>query len=244
MKITLLSVLSLLAIAGVAHAQTTTVIRSWDESGFAVSGLAEGRIGNAAQNPQSNFTYEADIQNANFQPTAQADFNWQSGVATPWTLSYNATSGLLNYNVGGASGVNLASTMDAANRDFSDIYLRVFRGDFAGSSAGLSNLIYNGVALNPGGVTQSTFSGVGDAIRISNISPSQGFTLSGKSTFTWNTSAAAANRPKNSQLAYQLKLGKQTPGNAIPEAGTGALVLGVGCSVLGGFVLRRRATRG
>ncbi|MBC8143105.1 MAG: hypothetical protein H7Y38_16895 [Armatimonadetes bacterium] len=238
----ILLVAILLAVATSAHAQTTSVIRNWDEAGFSVSGLAQGRIGNAAQNPASNFTYEANIENAQFQPTAQADFNWQNNVATDWTLTYNAGSGLLNYNVGGTNGVNLQSAMDTANRDFSDIYIRVFRGDFAGSSTGISDLVYNGVALSPGGVTQNTYSGIGDAIRIADISPAQGFTLSGKSTFKWDAAAPATARPKNSQLAYQVKLGRQAPGNQIPEAGSLCLLLPTLAPVA--LLVRRRFSRG
>jgi hypothetical protein len=120
-----------------------------------------------------------------------------------------------------------------------DIFLRT-RSVGVESSMVLSDLKLNGEALKDSkGKTVGSLDAVGtevDYIRINDITPN--FKLTGKTSMSWAKTSA---NPKNSNLAFQIKVGN-SPRKKVPEPGTvGAIFL---TGVVGaGLKKRQQATQ-
>ncbi len=172
---------------------------------------AEARIGGAS-------TYELDIHRIQpftvFNPTQE--FNWQNGVAVPFTVTYNPSAVGNNkfiFTVGsGASTRTLQfdptnpPSGSAFPTDFNGIWFFT-RGSSAGNSL-ISNLTLNGENLSNIDVTNTSSNLV---LRGYNVS--QGFTLTGNITYSWT-----GNMPTQSNLNFNVKLGKLN-GNPAPICG-------------------------
>lgn len=176
--------------------------------------VAESRIGN---NSTSTAERELGINTDTGAPVAIGNRTWANGGLVDFSLEY--TGSLVKYTVGGQL---LSST--AFSGLATDIFLRTRAGGdtsngINGSTMGLSDLVFEGVGI---GSLSSSVTGTGsdvDYLQIAGISAP--FKLTGKSMMSW-----IGNNPKNSQLAYQIKVGTTPQTQSVPEPGTvGAIAL-------------------
>ncbi len=162
--------------------------------------VTEGRIGNNG----SSGTWEQGIwkQGGVGAPITQANFVWGNGAAVDFSISWNG-SDTVSYTLGGQT-----LTYNTVTGPFTDIFIRTRSA--TDSSLGLTDLFLDtaGTDLNIGDL-MSSGNGDVDYIRIrANGANFAAFTLSGKSTLTWD----AGNQPNNSALAYQVKFSNVVPG--------------------------------
>ncbi|TVQ30527.1 MAG: hypothetical protein EA376_12855 [Phycisphaeraceae bacterium] len=181
--------------------------------------VAEGRIG-AGGGPA---TFELALGASTVSPAQTANYAWQSGVATPFSLEYDAALGLATYTV---DGVSLEYAIDT---DATDIFIRT-RSANETTTMTIDNLTLNGDAL--AGLASASGAGDVDILWIRSDMPLGDFLLRGDSTMTW-----AGSMPSQSTLAFQFKVG------AVIPAPTGFGLAGAGLIGLGsaGFARRRRA---
>jgi hypothetical protein len=177
--------------------------------------VAEGRMGD---NKATSGNHEIDIlgdTKKNFNPIVKADRVWENGGLVDFSLKYDGSQ--VTYKVDGQT----LSTQLLGSA--TDIFLRTFaQKDGSGSLLNknnkieLSNLLFyeNGSTTgNP--LSTLTSSGTAtssdaDYLQISNISSK--FELTGKVSLSWKDAA-----PKNSNLAFQIKVGNSP--TSVPEPG-------------------------
>lgn len=184
--------------------------------------VAEGRIGNNASNGTHELNFHGINENNETQTSDEENFTWTNGLVTAFKLTYNAATRRVSYLVGG-----LLLEATANDNAVSDIFIRT-RATVAGSSIKIANLLLNGSAipntlLVNGG---SSWAQGMEYLRISGITGN--FELSGTSTMTWGDTT-----PRNSNLAYQVKVG------SVPEPTT-MLGMALGASGLAAMRKRRR----
>ncbi|NEO28022.1 MAG: hypothetical protein F6K03_14355, partial [Kamptonema sp. SIO4C4] len=195
--------------AGTANAVTLTHISSDQEMNGLMDDIAfvaEGRIGDL----DGFATHELNLHESDpGQPDITDQFNWQNGVTEQFELSYDATSQLVNFNIGDRT---LTHTYDDP---FSDIFLRT-RAVNEGSDIRVDNLLLDGVALNDASHAVAETGGL-DILRIADID--ENFTLTGDATMNWEDSP-----PSQSRLAFQVKISEPSPEppphKEIPEPST------------------------
>ena len=118
--------------------------------------VAEGRIGDRG----GAATFELDLGQETAAPATQAQYDWQSGQSEPFTLSYEAETGLVRFALGGHTLQYMASGT------LTDVFVRT-RAINAGSSVAVSDLMLDGVSVGDGSSCDAV-SGV-DYLRI--VSP-------------------------------------------------------------------------
>ncbi|MEA5568732.1 choice-of-anchor W domain-containing protein [Anabaena sp. UHCC 0399] len=173
--------------------------------------VAEGRIGNNSLNGDR----ELGINTSTGLPVASGQRVWGNGTPVNFTLEYTGTQ--VNYTVNGELLSSNAFTSVVDN-----IFLRTRAAD--DSSVTLSNLVFNSTAI--GQNLLSSVSGAGsdiDYLQISDISSP--FTLTGEILMTWTGTI-----PRNSRLAYQIKVGST---KSIPEPGAVGAMFLVGVAAVG-----------
>lgn len=182
--------------------------------------VAESRMGNngSGGNGERELGINSPwLPNANGKlvggdPVARGDRTWTSGTPVDFILEYNGS--VVNYTVGGQKLSSTAFTGAASN-----IFLRTFA--LKDSTSALTNLVLNGKAVSKNLTSTATSVSDVDYLQISNITSP--FKLTGQSTFSWTGAT-----PRNSQLAYQIKVvsgGTQS----VPEPSTvAALVVASG----------------
>lgn len=167
--------------------------------------VAEGRIGNNA----NNGTYEASINNAAGSPVEQTNFSWGNGVATN---SNNVRSFSLEYDGQTVKFIIAGKTLQTQvfSGPVNQIFLRTRAAN--NSAARLSNLMLNNTPVGSlfsqgtGGSHDVDYLVIsGDLVNgaYSNFSP---FNLTGNALLSWT-----GTQPKNSHLAFQIKVGTGTP---------------------------------
>lgn len=184
-----------------------------------ISWAAESRIGRVGD-------YEVDIHNSDFSDVTHQNFDqWVSGQEYNFSLDFDGST--LTYTVNG----NVTVTKGVSASDFSDIFIRTTaRKD--GSSALVKNLFLTDDSGSAAIAETSAYTCTGSCpwgsaqyLQITDVSGA--FTLTGTSVFTWD----AANKPKNSELAYQIKLVEGGGSKSVPEpASVLALGLVAGCA--------------
>jgi len=229
--------LSLAAMGSTAEAFTiggTLDGAEFDALGLEIPWAAETRIGRVGDD-EINIH---DITNS-AENRVQANYDsWVSGQAVDFSLVFDSVANTLTYTV---AGIEVQKT-SILEEYFSDLYIRT-SARVEGSSIVVDNLFLQDAQMSSAIAATSTATcagGVGcgyvdaEYLHISDIVGS--FTLTGKSTMTWD----ASNKPKNSQLAYQIKLVEGEPEVEVPEP-TALLALGaVGLLAAG---QRRRGDR-
>jgi hypothetical protein len=175
--------------------------------------IAEGRIGDRT----GNATFELDIQDGGHD--VQASYRqggWTSGTWVPFSISY--ASGGVTF-----SSLDQTLTWSGASGSITDIFMRTAAYK-DGSSMELGALTYNGTAISPASLI-ATPSDNQNYLWIRGIEPAtDSFTLTGESIMTWGTTT-----PKNSELAYQIKVGRvPIPGAVWLLASAIGPALGVG----------------
>jgi hypothetical protein len=181
--------------ATITHALTLTNLSSDQEMEALlpkISFVAEGRIGD-----RGGFsTHEINLHEEDpGSPQVTEQFNWLNGKTEAFELTYNAESNLVNYMLGNKI-LSYAYT-----QAFSDIFLRT-RAIDAGASIIVDNLVLDSQNIHAYSSAIGEIKGL-DILRISDIAKS--FRLAGNVTMSWTDEA-----PRNSRLAYQIKIGTPT----------------------------------
>jgi len=205
----LLALLLLGASAGTGRADLVTshltdqqMLQLMPESELSFTG--EGRIGDRG----GAATFELDLGRTTAAPSQTAQYDWRTGVAEPFSLSYDAFTNRVTYTLG---GVTLTYQPD---RFFNDVFVRT-RATQGGSVAVVQDLVLEGMAV--GDVSQAAGPDATDVLRISGGSLYDGFSLTGTAVLTWQAPA-----PTQSNLAFQIKVGA-VPVNPIDEITWGRL---------------------
>jgi len=166
----------------------------WNTPGATLIAQAEGRFGNNAGNGDWEIGVGNNTQNAATSENEQ--YVWTSGATVPFSVVYDSVSGDMTFTIDGNSVVdNVGAFTNAA---FLDIVAgKVSAG--SGDSVALSNLTFDGNAINPAALTDTDNT---DAAYISVTSEdlSGGFTVAGDVTFTY-TSGTTGSRP-----AFQVRV--------------------------------------
>jgi hypothetical protein len=185
---------------------------------FSEKFVAEGRIGDLGGLATYELSINDDIKQGG-KPVEQQQYTWVNNQPVDFSLEYTGNN--VKYVVGGQT---LSST--AFNGSVTDIFIRTFASQ--NSSVSLNNLVLNGTGI---GALNSSSLGIAsdvDYLKISDIS--NPFVLTGQTKLFWSGTTP----PRNSQLAYQFKVGGSSK-TSVPEPGTiGAIALaafaGVGYS--------------
>ncbi|GAB1539245.1 hypothetical protein NUACC21_19110 [Scytonema sp. NUACC21] len=177
---------------------------------FSEKFVAEGRIGDLGGLATYELSLNEDIKQGG-QPVEQQQYAWGNNQPVDFSLEY--TGSAVKYVV---DGQTLSST--AFNGPVTDIFIRTFASN--NSVLQLTNLAFNGTGIQDLGSSSLGIASDVDYLQISNISDP--FVLSGKTSLFW---ASNATPPRNSQLAYQFKVGGSSK-TSVPEADTfGAIAL-------------------
>jgi hypothetical protein len=180
--------------------------------------VAEGRIGDRA----ATGSYEIQIledTKVTFDPVVKDNYGWVNNELLDFSLEYTGSE--VKYKVGDKT---LSTTKFTTG--VTDIFLRTFANPL-GSASTLSNLMFNGTAI--GNLSSTAVSTKDtDYLQITNITTP--FKLTGKTSFAWT-----GNAPRNSNLAYQIKVG--TSPTSVPEPGMLAAIAVAGAS---SFVIKRK----
>jgi hypothetical protein len=175
--------------------------------------VAESRMGD---NSTTAGNHEIDIlgdTKKSFTPDQKGDRTWVSGQILDFSLEY--TGSKVTYKVG-----NQTLSSSTFSGDVTDIFLRTF-SNVAGSKSTLSNLAFNGTSI---GSLESAFGKSSDIDYLQITDVATPFKLTGKTSFTWTGTA-----PRNSNLAYQIKVGN-SPSKDVPEPGMVAAMVVAGAA--------------
>lgn len=191
-----LALVAALALPGPSRAAITTRHFSTDAdllSNMIVKSVAEGRIGDRG----GAATFELDLGNTTAAPVVQHQYNWVSGQAEPFTLTYDPVTNTLTLVLGGHTlaynpAENLGYGLGTAE-------MAVRGRSNATSTVIVDNLVLNGSVI---GDNMSAASGSLDVLMLDGASFAAGFTLTGLATLSWTGAT-----PTQSNLAFQIKLG-------------------------------------
>jgi hypothetical protein len=167
---------SLLA-AGPALAQLNVEYFSTDNILSLVLGdayfTAEGRIGDRG----GLDTHELSLGHDPSSPAMTAQFDWQSGVAVPFTLTHDQGSGLVTFELGGN-----VLTYTTPYTDFDALFIRTYALP-AGTFVGVYNLVLDGLAV-PGASVESGPDGL-TIMQIYGSPVRNGFVMTGTVKLRW-----------------------------------------------------------
>jgi hypothetical protein len=152
--------------------------------------VAEGRIGDRG----GAATFELDLGQDTGAPGTTAQYDWQSGVAEPFTLTYDHFTGQVTFSLGG-----IVLNYTTPYFDFDQVFVRT-RATEEGTSILVDDLVIDGDGISD----QSAAVGNGlDILWIKGANLNNGFVLTGVATLTWTGTP-----PTQSRLAFQIKIGK------------------------------------
>jgi hypothetical protein len=153
--------------------------------------VAEGRIGDQG----GAATFELDLGQDTGAPATTAQHTWPNGLVEPFTLSYDAGLNQVTFSLGGK---NLTYT---PGPNFDLIVVRT-RATKDLTSCTVDNLVLDGEAVGDFSSASGPDPGGLDNLLIEGGSLEDGFVLTGDATLTWG-----GDRPRNSHLAFQIKVG-------------------------------------
>ena len=167
---------------------------------------AEGRIGDVGQD-RGNQTHEINIHIPPSNSTVDEDsWVWKNnGVPMNFEINFDAATDTVVYTVKDNGNSESLSYVIPDGYTFSDIMVRT-RATKANSGIMINDLTLDGSSIGGRSVAVGDSSGR-DILWISGQELMDGFTLKGQSTMYWDTSVNVKDRPKNSELAYQIKFG-------------------------------------
>jgi hypothetical protein len=152
--------------------------------------VAEGRIGDRG----GAATFELDVGQDTGAPGTTAQYDWQSGVVEPFTVSFDAGTGLVTFMLGGQTLYYTTPWFD-----FDSVFIRT-RAVNEGTSVTISDIVIDGETV----MDQSHAVGTGlDILWIKGAILNDGFTLTGNAVLTWTGTP-----PTQSRLAFQVKVGE------------------------------------
>lgn len=213
-------VLSAPAAHGSVIAQSVAHDASFNALGLAEVFVAQGRIGNN----QMNGDQEADLGDTSAAPAAQKQFQWGSNQPIPFTLTYDASTRAVTFDIFG--GAPMSYTAGGTDPVAGMAIRTRATTRYAGMSVDISGLVVDGMspsidsvgAANPGdGVEYLLLTGPAFA---------DGFTMTGFATLEFDM----GDMPNGSHLAFQMKAVVPGPG-----------ALGLAALAPAAFLRRRRA---
>jgi hypothetical protein len=179
------------------------------DTSMTIAFAAEGRIGNAADH--SVCTHEMSVGRSTAGPfySSQTDnVCWESGEPESFTLTYNASNRKVYFYLG---NVQASYTSNAISSDIQNIYIRVCSA--ARTELEIADVKIDGQLLQEETSVRAD-SGSINVLKVTNGKLSDGFTLGGNVRMVFPTSGSG--RPKNSQLSFQIKVGKDNHAQADP----------------------------
>ena len=181
--------------------------------------VAESRMGD---NLASAGNHEIDIlgdTKKTFTPDQTGNRTWVNGQVLDFVLEY--TGSQVTYSVGGQT-----LSTSAFSGGVTDIFLRTFANPL-GSKSTLSDLVFNGTSigsLESAAITNAAVTTADiDYLQITGVTAP--FKLAGKSSFAWTGTA-----PRNSNIAYQIKVGNSS--QSVPEPGMVAAIVVAGAAAI------------
>ncbi len=153
--------------------------------------VSEGRIGDLG----GNATFELDLGQSTGSPAETAQYNWQNGVAEPFTINYDSSTDVVTFTLGGET---LQYTTSYSC--FDAVFVRGRAVD-AGSIINVTDLVIDGENVNDS--VEAAGSGGLDILLIYGVDLMDGFTISGTATLSW-----MGDPPTNSRLAFQVKIAR------------------------------------
>ena len=150
--------------------------------------IAEGRIGDRG----GVATFELDLGDDTGNPYTTAQHPWQSGVAEPFTVTYDKPTNVVTFTLGGKT---LSYSPAVAFKEF---FVRT-RATELSTSIQVYGLVLNGTPV--GDISSATGPGL-DILAVSGVDLFQGFTLTGTAVLSWSGTP-----PTQSRLAFQIKVG-------------------------------------
>jgi hypothetical protein len=192
-KVVLLVAMVALALPAAARAQLGVEYFSRDDVLATVLSdsifVAEGRIGDRG----GAATFELDLGQSTAAPAVTAQHDWQSGVAYPFTLSYDIFTSTATFTLGGNT-LTYVSTYNV----FDAIFIRT-RAIPPATFVGVYDLVLDGIPV-PGASVETGPDGL-KIMQIYGAPLQDGFTLTGTAKMSWGSTL-----PVNSQLAFQIKV--------------------------------------
>ncbi|MFH5800084.1 choice-of-anchor W domain-containing protein [Haladaptatus sp. CMAA 1911] len=153
--------------------------------------LAQGRVGG----PGSGVTEHRLGPTVN-NPKNRANKDWQNNETRPFTLTYDPQTQTVVY---GNQGVGDLTYAPSDTGPYTDLLLYAIAP--SSSTTQLNNLRLNGRQLGQ----NIQISNGGAAIRVSNVSLEEGFTLRGNARMQWS-----GNKPSQDTQFYRLRVGRVT----------------------------------
>lgn len=195
---------------------------------FTETFVAEGRIGDRG----SAATYELSVNTpispgVGATPAVQAQYNWISGQTYNFKLQYDGTA--VKYSLfNGSTWTNISTSDARVLGPANAIYFRT--RETSSSNAKLDNLKLNGSALGAYTAPETGDADGVDYLVLKGLGSS--FELTGDVLLSWTGTA-----PKNSALAYQIKVGRVKENKRVPEPAT---LLGLVAIATAGLATKRR----
>jgi hypothetical protein len=153
--------------------------------------VAEGRIGDQG----GAATFEHDLGQDTGAPAVTAQHTWPNGVVEPFTLSYDAGLNEVTFAIGGnmlkytpGPNFNLVVVRTRATQDLTNCMV--------------NNMVLDGMVVGDQSSASGPDPGGKDILLIEGASLEDGFALTGDARLTWG-----GDRPRNSHLAFQIKVG-------------------------------------
>jgi hypothetical protein len=153
--------------------------------------VAEGRIGDQG----GAATFELDLGQDTGAPVVQKQHTWPNGIAEPFTLSYDAGANLVTFDIGG----KFLQYTPGPNFDLIVVRTRATQ-DL--TSCVVGNMVLDGMPVGDQSSASGPDPGGLDNLLIEGGELEDGFILTGDATLTWG-----GDRPRNSHLAFQIKVG-------------------------------------
>ncbi len=201
---------------------TDTDFKSLIESEeFKETFVAEGRIGDSARgtNQYKELKINGDVVDG-AKVAEETQFNWVSGEEYDFSLKYDGS--VVSYMLGGKT-----LTTDKLKGGSNSIFFRTRASEKTTTS--LTNLIFNGKGIGDlisNGISSSDI----DYLQLSDISSP--FTITGKASMIWD-----ATKPKDSNNAFQIKVGNSPSPTKVPEPSTIGAIFITG---MAGFALKKK----
>ncbi len=153
--------------------------------------VSEGRIGDRG----ASATFELALGGSTADPDQTAQYDWQNGAVEPFTITYNDSTSLVTFSLG---GITLSYTTPYF--DFEAVVIRT-RAVNDGSSIVVDDVVLEGETV----YDQSSSAGPNglDILVISGADINDGMVMTGNATLSWT-----GDPPSQSRLAFQVKVAK------------------------------------
>jgi hypothetical protein len=192
------------AFCTTARALTVSLIHGDLEStNVRISFVAEGRIGDTVDGPGGR-TYEVAVSESAsgcHSSVETANYIWRSGATVPFVLRYEPAVSSVTFSV---DGIVVTHRTMVSPADLRDIFIRVRSAQPTGSLL-IGDLLLDGQAVGMS-VGASAVLGHPNTLHVAGGTLSDGFTLAGTATMAFP--AGRRSEPRNSQLSFEIRVGK------------------------------------